>query len=225
MFHMCPLCGLCVLFCSWALITVRTSIGEIHPQTGWLWGLSVTTVEELLYRVWHYRVGFTLAGPWFLLSLLFECVICGGDLVWSKAGHQVNWSWVLLGGEGQGQALTVPWQGPPNMSCNMIGRWLLLVLDLGLLSNKYGMLRSDAAYFCVCEPLRDFRRVCNHWKQLGWAVVSGNHQGRERITSLVDGEKHDYNRVFRSTKSRRLGISYKGNFSIYIIDYNFFPSS
>ena len=42
------------------------------------------------------------------------CVIwrwLGGALVWSEAGHQVNWFWGLLGVAGQGQPLLVSARG------------------------------------------------------------------------------------------------------------------
>ena len=50
--------GLCVpSCCSWALIAFVTSVGMIDPQARRLWGLSMTTVYDLLCGHWPHILG------------------------------------------------------------------------------------------------------------------------------------------------------------------------
>ena len=78
---------------------------------------------------------------------------------------------------------------PPSVSCKVICRWLLLVLDLevprrgqaanqgqlqpvlvwGHLARVTGHAEARSCLFAVCESLRDFRKVCST-RQGRWFV-------------------------------------------------------
>ena len=47
--------------CSWVLITVGMSMGGIYPHADWLQGLSLTTVEDQLFRGSPHGAGLILA--------------------------------------------------------------------------------------------------------------------------------------------------------------------
>ena len=113
--------------------------------------------------------------------------------MWYEAIHWVCWLWGLPGGTRQGQPLLVPCLEAPGISYKVIFRWLVLVLDmdiprrsqalnlgclllvpdLGPLSDKYGWYWGQM--LLVCEILRKFAA----WAKLGhlYGRATGNGLG------------------------------------------------
>lgn len=83
--------------------------------------------------------------------------------------------------------------GDTCMRCKVIGKWLLLMLDIGLLSNKYGTLRPYAAYLVFVnlweilgESAATERNLGGLWSQgitrawqevLAWLMEAQNSEG------------------------------------------------
>lgn len=107
-------CGLCVPFSHcWALIAVGMSVSGISSQASFLWGLVMTTKDELCVG-WPHRLGFTVAGLYCLLTPPF------GETNWVVLwyGLKTVTSCVDSGASswrdsfvGPGQPLSVPYPG------------------------------------------------------------------------------------------------------------------
>lgn len=184
-------------FCELALVAIGIIVGKTDLQFDWLWGLTVTIVDELCEMwlqlqkdlLWQdsanccfYPLGMSFVKPIRCCSLVvWRCplvVLVLGPLRGFSAGQDHLLPVPGTGSPERHYKVICHWQlsmlglEVPGRVCVMNQSWLPVVPDLQFLSKRYRAHWGHCHYSGICDSLRYFRKMHSMgWDHCLWQIA------------------------------------------------------